>query len=65
MYRVFIADDAVLVRKELVLTTPWEELGCVVVGQAEDGRAAINQIAGLNPDIVITDINCPIWADWS
>lgn len=59
MYRVFIADDAVLVRKELVLTTPWEELGCVVVGQAEDGRAAINQIAGLNPDIVITDIKMP------
>lgn len=59
MYRVFIVDDAALVRKELVLTTPWEELGCVVIGQAEDGRAALQQITQLNPDIVITDIKMP------
>lgn len=59
MYRVFIADDAALVRKELVLTTPWEEWGCVVIGQAEDGRAALKQITELDPDIVITDIKMP------
>lgn len=59
MYRVYIADDAALVRKELVLTTPWDELGCVVVGQAEEGRTALRQISELKPDIVITDIKMP------
>lgn len=56
MYKVYVVDDAVLVRKEIVLTTPWDELGCVVVGEAEDGSIALEEIIELQPDIVITDI---------
>lgn len=56
MYKVFIVDDAVLVRKELVLTTPWESLNCTVVGQAGNAQTAMELIAELKPDIVITDI---------
>lgn len=56
MYKVYVVDDAVLVRKEIVLTTPWDELGCVVVGEAEDGRSALEEIVELQPDIIITDI---------
>lgn len=59
MYKVYIVDDAVLVRKELVFTTPWEQLNCMVVGQAEDGRQALEEILKLEPDIVITDIKLP------
>lgn len=56
MYKVFIADDSVLVRKELVLTTPWESLNCSVVGQAGNAQTAMKLIMELKPDIVITDI---------
>ena len=56
MYKVYVVDDAALVRKEIVLTTPWNALGCIVVGQAEDGRIAFEEILELKPDIIITDI---------
>lgn len=56
MYKVYIVDDAVLVRKEIVLTTPWEALNCMVVGEAGDAHTAFEEIQKLQPDIVITDI---------
>jgi len=56
VYKVYIVDDAALVRKELVLTTPWESLNCSVVGQAGNAETALEQILELKPDIVITDI---------
>lgn len=59
MYKVYVADDSVLVRKEIILTTPWKDLDCVVVGQAGDGRTAYNEILSLHPDIVIADIKMP------
>ena len=59
MYKVYVADDSILFRKELVLTTPWEALNCNVIGQAGDGYIAMDEIIKTNPDIVITDIRMP------
>ncbi len=59
MYKVYIADDSILVRKELVLTTPWEKLNCNVVGEAGNGETALEEILTLQPNIVITDIRMP------
>lgn len=59
MYKVYILDDSVLVRKELVLTIPWESLDCTVIGQAGNGKVALKEIIDTNPDIVITDIRMP------
>ena len=56
MYQVYIVDDAVLTRKALVMTVPWEQWDCVVVGSADDGEKAFEEIVKLSPDIVITDI---------
>ncbi|WP_276952811.1 response regulator transcription factor [Enterocloster lavalensis] len=56
MYQVYIVDDAVLTRKALVMTMPWDRWGCVVVGSADDGERAFEEIVKLEPDIVITDI---------
>lgn len=56
MNRVYIVDDAVLTRKALVMTMPWDQWGCVVVGSADDGDKAWEDIAAFQPDIVITDI---------
>ena len=58
MTTVVIADDQVLVRSglELVLTTR----GVEVVGQAADGRAAIEAVRRLDPDVVLMDIRMPV-----
>ena len=56
MYQVYIVDDAVLTRKALVMTMPWDQWGCVVVGSADDGEKAFADILEMEPDIVITDI---------
>ncbi|WP_242850179.1 response regulator transcription factor [Clostridium polynesiense] len=53
---MYIVDDSSLLRKELVLTNPWDKWNCVVVGQAGDGETALKEIPDIMPDIVITDI---------
>lgn len=59
MIRVLVVEDEPIVRRDLVLTTPWEELGCVCLGGAEDGKQALEMIKEQRPDIVITDIRMP------
>jgi CheY-like chemotaxis protein len=39
--------------------TPWEDLGCCVVGEADSGLAGLETVKRLHPDIVITDIRMP------
>ncbi len=56
--RVLIADDHPVVRSGLRLAIGQDPL-LEVVGEACDGEAAIEQIAGLNPDVAIVDINMP------
>ena len=36
MTKVLVVEDESIVRRDIVLTTPWEELGCVCIGGAED-----------------------------
>lgn len=59
MLKVVIVEDERLTRKGLVLTTPWEELGCKVVGEATNGMDGIEVIQSLKPHIVITDVRMP------
>ena len=55
--RVLIADDESLILMDLreMLTN----LGYLVVGEASDGRSAVNMARELRPDIVIMDIKMP------
>lgn len=55
--RVIIADDESLIRIDLRETLT--SLGYLVVGEASDGRSAVNQARELRPDIVIMDIMMP------
>jgi DNA-binding NarL/FixJ family response regulator len=56
--RVMLADDHALFRegvRSLLATQPDME----VVGEVEDGRAAVQQAAALRPDVVLMDITMP------
>jgi two-component system chemotaxis response regulator CheY len=55
--KVLIVDDAAFMR--LVLKSMLEKNGFTVVGEAENGRAAIKQYEELKPDIVTMDITMP------
>ena len=55
MYRVLLVEDEEIIRKGIRYSVPWEECGCSVVGEAENGAVGEEKIAELQPDIVITD----------
>ena len=39
MYRVLLVEDEEIIRKGIRYSVPWEECGCSVVGEAENGAA--------------------------
>ncbi len=55
--RVIIADDESIIRIDLRETLTAQ--GYLVVGEAADGRSAVNLARELRPDIVIMDIKMP------
>jgi DNA-binding NarL/FixJ family response regulator len=56
--RILLADDHKLVREGLRSILE-NELGMAIIGQAENGRATVEQARLLKPDIVIMDISMP------
>ena len=58
MTRILIADDDALVRMGLRVVLDGED-DLEVVGEAEDGRQAIDMVRELEPDLVIMDIRMP------
>jgi len=59
IYRILIVDDELPIREELHLF-PFESLRCVIAGQAENGRKALEFMQAHPVDIVITDIRMPV-----
>ncbi len=58
MTSVVIADDQDLVRSGLRMVL--EARGIEVLGEAADGRAAVEAVAALRPDVVLMDIRMPV-----
>ena len=56
--RIVIVDDAADVRRDLRLLL--EIAGLEVVGEAADGREAIEKAALLDPDVVVSDLAMPV-----
>jgi DNA-binding NarL/FixJ family response regulator len=56
--RVLLVDDQALVRAGFRMILDAEE-GLDVVGEATDGREAIDQVRALRPDVVLMDIRMP------
>ena len=58
MTRVVVADDQSVVRSGLTLVL--ESRGFDVVGEAGDGRAAVEVVRRTGPDVVLMDIRMPV-----
>ncbi|RRD93875.1 response regulator [Clostridiales bacterium COT073_COT-073] len=58
--KIVIVEDEYYVRKGIIESFPWEEIGCAIIGEAANGRAAIEVIERTRPDLVIADIEMPI-----
>lgn len=59
MLNVMIVDNEAAIRKGLIHCIHWEDLGCQIAAQADDGVAALEQIVSAAPDIIISDIRMP------
>lgn len=59
MYRVILVDDERLILRGLTQVVPWGELQCEVAATATDGKAGLQLIRQLRPDLLITDIRMP------
>lgn len=57
--RILIVDDEFLVRLGVKTSISWEKAGFTVIGEAANALEALNKVAVLQPDVVITDISMP------
>ncbi|MCI7766595.1 MAG: response regulator transcription factor [Oscillospiraceae bacterium] len=59
MFKVLLVDDEPNVRLGIKMMIPWEDIGCEIIGEAEDGDDGLSKIMLSRPDIVIADIKMP------
>ena len=59
MLRVLLVEDEQKDLQLLKKLIPWDELGLVFSGAAENGKAALDMDEQIHPDIIITDIVLP------
>ena len=59
--RVVVAEDQAMVRGALAALLDMED-DIEVVGQAQDGRAALDLVMAARPDLLLTDIEMPEWS---
>lgn len=58
-YKVLLVDDEPLIVKNLKQTIPWDQLRCQLIGEARNGKRALEVCEQQMPDLVITDIRMP------
>ena len=59
MYKILLVDDEEEVRTSIIKKIDWEKNGFTVIGDAENGKDALEKIEQLEPDVVLTDIRMP------
>ncbi|PWW07295.1 two-component system response regulator YesN [Paenibacillus cellulosilyticus] len=60
MYKLMIVDDELLMRIGIRSLLEWEEHGFQLVGEAENGKEALEIALETFPDLIITDIKMPL-----
>lgn len=58
-YRILIVDDHLVVREGLKLMIETNEL-FQVVGEAENGKVALEVVNSIKPDVILLDLNMPV-----
>ncbi|MBO9605356.1 MAG: response regulator [Paenibacillaceae bacterium] len=56
MYKVFLVEDEAMIRRGIKKLIEEVIRGYTVVGEAANGREAIEKLAGQQPDLLVTDI---------
>ncbi|MFX3633635.1 MAG: response regulator [Candidatus Pristimantibacillus sp.] len=59
MIKAIVVDDERLVRKGFISLIDWASFGIVIVGDAADGRSALELLELTNADLLFTDITMP------
>ncbi len=59
MLKILVVEDEDIIRKGLVYTIDWTNMGYVVVGEAANGEEGLKLIREIRPDVVIADIKMP------
>ncbi len=60
MKKILIVDDEMLMRTGVRFLCDWEQHGFSIVGEASNGKEALEIIKNTHPDIVLTDMRMPI-----
>ncbi|RCX14819.1 two-component system response regulator YesN [Anaerobacterium chartisolvens] len=60
MFKLLIVDDEEEVREGLVRKIEWSRYNFEIIGEAQNGREALDIIEENTPDLIITDISMPI-----
>ncbi|MBM7604343.1 two-component system response regulator YesN [Metabacillus crassostreae] len=58
--RILIVDDEQLIRQGIKHYLQWEQVGFQIVGEASNGKEALEMIEKTKPHIILTDIVMPI-----
>lgn len=58
--KILIVDDEILIRQGIKHFMNWEQEGFLIVGEASNGREALERIQEVRPHIVLTDIVMPV-----
>lgn len=59
MIRMILADDEPIITRGIQKLVDWTSLGIEVVGEYSDGKAAMDGMISLKPDIALLDISMP------
>jgi two-component system response regulator YesN len=60
MIKVLVVDDDKLVRKGLISAMPWQDFGMQVVGEATNGKKALEFLETQPVDLLLTDLAMPV-----
>ena len=60
MTKVLLVDDESIFRFGIKSCIRWEENGLVLVGEADNGKVALEKITELQPDVVLLDLKMPV-----
>ena len=60
MYKLLVVEDEEAIRKGIIKSIDWHELGFTVVGDVANGREGLEFVMREKPDVILTDVRMPV-----